>query len=57
MLALKCGTVGCTYCDSDNYDGWDDEDCSRQQVETDSKQCSVAISDYKEDLAMSMCEE
>jgi hypothetical protein len=41
-VAERCGTVGCTYCDPDNYDGWEDEDCSRQQVEADAKQCSVA---------------
>lgn len=40
-----CGTVGCTYCDPANYDGWDDEDCSRQQVEADLKQCITAIRD------------
>lgn len=46
----QCGTVGCTYCDPDNYDGWEDEDCSRQQVEADAKQCPVARGHHARDL-------
>jgi len=46
-----CGTVGCTYCDPANYDGWDDEDCARQQVEADAKQCITAIRDEMADMS------
>ena len=42
----RCSTVGCTYCDPDNYDGWDDEATARQQVDYDYLQCSIAKSDY-----------
>ena len=53
----RCGTVGCTYCDPDNYDGWADEASARQQSDYDYLQCSIAKSDHEEDIAMSMCEE
>jgi hypothetical protein len=53
----RCSTVGCTYCDPDNYDGWDDEASARQQVDYDYIQCSIAKMDHEEDIAMSMCED
>ena len=53
----RCGTVGCTYCDPDNYDGWDDEAAARQQADYDYIHCSIAKSDHDEDIAMSMCED
>jgi hypothetical protein len=42
----RCSTVGCTYCDPDNYDGWEDEASARQQVDYDYIQCSIAKSDH-----------
>ena len=56
-MKWRCSTVGCTYCDPDNYDGWDDEASARQQVDYDYIKCPIAKSDHEEDIAMSMCED